>query len=292
MADAHPLQVKDLSKQFARKRRLGSVQAISSISFDVRQGEIVGFIGHNGAGKTTTIKCVLGLLKPSEGGVSLWGSLPAAPVVRKRIGYIPENPDYDDSFNPMEYLNMFASMRGLSGLNSDWMKLLRRVGLAGWESTGIRQFSKGMRQRMSLAIALQSRPDLLIMDEPTGGLDPIARKEFREIILEENSRGASVLLSSHILSDVETICSRAIILSRGRLIAEGSMDDLLGQEHLFRITVISRKTGKEVEEIITEADLQTRIDSMRQDNLTIVKIERALKSLEDVFMAATGGSVK
>lgn len=292
MADAHPLQVNDLSKQFARKRRLGSVQAISSISFDVRQGEIVGFIGHNGAGKTTTIKCILGLLKPSEGGVSLWGSLPAAPVVRKRIGYIPENPDYDDSFNPMEYLNMFASMRGLSGLSSDWMKLLRRVGLAGWESTGIRQFSKGMRQRMSLAIALQSRPDLLIMDEPTGGLDPIARKEFREIILEENRRGASVLLSSHILSDVETICSRAIILSRGRLMAEGSMDDLLGQEHLFRITVISRKTGKEVEEIITEADLQTRIDSMRQDNLTIVKVERALKSLEEVFMAATGGGLQ
>lgn len=292
MADAHPLHVEGLSKQFARKGRLGSVQAISDISFDVREGEIVGFIGHNGAGKTTTIKCLLGLLKPSEGGVFLWGSLPAAPVVRKRIGYIPENPDYDDSFNPMEYLNMFASMRGLSGLNSDWMKLLQRVGLAGWESTGIRQFSKGMRQRMSLAIALQSRPDLLIMDEPTGGLDPIARKEFREIILEENRRGASVLLSSHILSDVETICSRAIILSRGHLITEGSMDDLLGQEHLFRITVISRKTGKEVEEIIAEADLQSRIDSMRRDNLTIVKIERALKSLEDVFIAATGGSVK
>ncbi|MCK5840687.1 MAG: ABC transporter ATP-binding protein [Candidatus Sabulitectum sp.] len=292
MADAHPLQIENLSKQFARKKRLGTVQAISNISFDVRQGEIVGFIGHNGAGKTTTIKCVLGLLKPSEGGVSLWGSFPAAPVVRKRIGYIPENPDYDDSFNSMEYLNMFASMRGLSSLNSDWMKLLQRVGLAGWESTGIRQFSKGMRQRLSLAIALQSKPDLLIMDEPTGGLDPIARKEFREIILEENRRGASVLLSSHILSDVETICNRAIILSRGRLMAEGSMDELLGQEHLFRITVISRKTGNEVEEIITEADLQTRIDSMRQDNLTIVKIERALKSLEDVFMAATGGSVK
>lgn len=289
MADVHPLQVINLSKQFPRKRGLGSVQAVSNISFGVKQGEIVGFIGHNGAGKTTTIKCILGLLKPSKGNVSLWGNLPAEPAARKRIGYIPENPDYDDSFNPMEYLNMFASMRGLSGINSDWMKLLRRVGLAGWESTGIRQFSKGMRQRMSLAIALQSRPDLLIMDEPTGGLDPIARKEFREIILEENSRGASVFLSSHILSDVETICSRAIILSKGGLMAEGSMDNLLGEEHLFKITVISRKTGKEVEETIPEADLQSRIDSLREDNLTIVRVERALKSLEDVFMAVTGG---
>lgn len=289
MADVHPLQVKKLSKQFPRKRSLGSIQAVADISFNVRQGEIVGFIGHNGAGKTTTIKCILGLLKPTEGKISLWGDVPADPKVRKRIGYIPENPDYDDSFHPMEYLSMFASMRSLADVNSEWVKLLKRVGLAGWETTRIRQFSKGMRQRMSLALALQSNPDLLIMDEPTGGLDPIARKEFREIILEENKRGASVFLSSHILSDVETICDRAVILSGGKLMAEGSMTDLLGEEHLYRITVISRKTGEEVEETIPEADLQSRIDSIRKDNLPIVKVEMALKSLEEVFMAATGG---
>lgn len=289
MADIHPLQVMGLSKQFPRKRGLGSVCAVSNISFNVGQGEIVGFIGHNGAGKTTTIKCLLGLLNPSQGKISLWGNAPANPKVRKRIGYIPENPDYDDSFSPMEYLTMFASMRGLSGVENDWMKLLKRVGLAGWETTVIRQFSKGMRQRMSLALALQSNPDLLVMDEPTGGLDPIARKEFREIIIEENRRGASVFLSSHILSDVETICNRAVILAGGKLVAEGSLKELLGGEKLYRITVISRRTGEEVEEIMPEADLQSRIDSLRKDNLPIVKVELALKSLEDVFMAATGG---
>lgn len=289
MADIHPLQVMGLSKQFPRKRGLGSVCAVSNISFNVGQGEIVGFIGHNGAGKTTTIKCLLGLLKPSQGKISLWGNAPANPKVRKRIGYIPENPDYDDSFSPMEYLTMFASMRGLSGIENDWMKLLKRVGLAGWETTVIRQFSKGMRQRMSLALALQSNPDLLVMDEPTGGLDPIARKEFREIIIEENRRGASVFLSSHILSDVETICNRAVILAGGKLVVEGSLKELLGGEKLYRITVISRRTGEEVEEIMPEADLQSRIDSLRKDNLPIVKVELALKSLEDVFMAATGG---
>ncbi len=289
MADIHPLQVMGLSKQFPRKRGLGSVCAVSNISFNVGQGEIVGFIGHNGAGKTTTIKCLLGLLNPSQGKISLWGNAPANPKVRKRIGYIPENPDYDDSFSPMEYLTMFASMRGLSGVENDWMKLLKRVGLAGWETTVIRQFSKGMRQRMSLALALQSNPDLLVMDEPTGGLDPIARKEFREIIIEENRRGASVFLSSHILSDVETICNRAVILAGGKLVAEGSLKELLGGDKLYRITVISRRTGEEVEEIMPEADLQSRIDSLRKDNLPIVKVELALKSLEDVFMAATGG---
>ena len=292
MSDVHPLQVLKLSKQFPRKRGLGSVQAISDISFNVQQGEIVGFIGHNGAGKTTTIKCILGLLKPSTGKISIWDSAPADSKIRKRIGYIPENPDYDDSFTPMEYLTMFASMRGLSGDVGDWTKLLKRVGLARWETTTIRQFSKGMRQRMSLAVALQSKPDLLIMDEPTGGLDPVARKEFREAIIEENKRGASVFLSSHILSDVETICNRAVILAGGKLMAQGSMDDLLGEEHLYRVIVISRITGEEVEEIIPEADLQSRIDSLRKDNLPIVKVELALKSLEDVFMAVTGGDLQ
>ncbi len=292
MSEKPPIQVSNLSKHFARKRSIGSIQAVSNISFDVNQGEIVGFIGHNGAGKTTSIKCILGLLKPSEGKVSLWGGQPADAEVRKRIGYIPENPDYDDSFSPMEYLTMFASMRDLSGVESDWMNLLARVGLTKWETTGIRQFSKGMRQRLSLAIALQSTPDLLILDEPTGGLDPIARKEFREIILEENKRGASIFLSSHILSDVETICSKAIILSGGKLITEGSMKELLGELHLYRIVSISRKTGQEVEEILPEPDLQTRIDSLRKDNVSIIKIELALKSLEDVFMAATGGDHK
>ena len=289
MADMHPIQVTELSKQFPRKRKLGSVHAVSDISFNVKQGEIVGFIGHNGAGKTTTIKCILGLLKPSEGSISLWGNAPADSRVRKRLGYIPENPDYDNSFTPMEYLNMFASMRGLSGTWNDWKKLLSRVGLARWETTGIKQFSKGMKQRMSLAIALQSNPDLLVLDEPTGGLDPIARKEFREIILEENTRGASVFLSSHILSDVETICHRAVILSGGRLVAENSMEKLLGEENLYRITVISRKDGTEVEEIIPEADLQSRIDSLRRDNIRIIRVEAAIKSLEEVFLAATGG---
>ena len=289
MTDMHPIQVTELSKQFPRKKRLGSVHAVSDISFNVKHGEIVGFIGHNGAGKTTTIKCILGLLKPSEGSISLWGKAPADSRVRKRLGYVPENPDYDNSFTPMEYMNMFASMRGLAGTRNDWKKLLGRVGLARWETTGIKQFSKGMKQRMSLAIALQSNPDLLVLDEPTGGLDPIARKEFREIILEENARGASVFLSSHILSDVETICHRAVILAGGRLVAENSMEKLLGEENLYRITVISRKDGKEVEEIIPEADLQTRIDSLRRDNIRIVRVEAAIKSLEEVFLTATGG---
>jgi ABC-2 type transport system ATP-binding protein len=292
MADMHPLQVIELSRRFPGKRGLGTVQAVSNISFRVQQGEIVGFIGHNGAGKTTTIKCILGLLKPSQGRVSLWNSHPANPGARKRIGYIPENPDYDDTFSPLEYLTMFAGMRKLTGNKTSWMNLLERVGLKGWETTGIRQYSKGMKQRMSLAIALQSVPDLFIMDEPTGGLDPIARKEFRDIIIEENRRGASVFLSSHILSEVETVCHRAVILAGGKLVTEGAMQDLLGGENLYRITTLSPGRDESTEITVPEAELQNSIDSLRAKGLPVLKVEMVLKSLEEVFLSVTGGDRK
>ncbi len=289
MTSLPPLQITNLSKSFQQKRKLGSVHAVSDVSFTVNTGEIVGFIGHNGAGKTTTIKCALGLLKPTSGEVTLWGNKPASPNVRKRLGYIPENPDYDDSFSPMEYLSMFSQMRGIEGDTTIWNNLLKRVGLENWENTIIRQFSKGMKQRMSLAIALQSTPDLLILDEPTGGLDPIARKEFRDIILEENKRGATIFLSSHILSEVETLCNNAVILVKGKLMASGTLQELLGEEHQYKIVFIHRKTGEEIEELVPETVLQERIDALRQDNIQITSVHLALKSLEDVFLSKTEG---
>ena len=291
MTDIHPLLVKDLSKNFPGKRGIGTVHAVSGVSFEVRQGEIVGFIGHNGAGKTTTIKCILGLLNPSGGKISLWGGKPASPEVRKRIGYIPENPDYDQDFSPFEYLSMYASMRGIQGTSRDWYSVLSRVGLQGWEKTTIKQFSKGMRQRMSLALALQSKPDLLIMDEPTGGLDPVARKEFRDIILEESRRGASVFLSSHILSEVETVCTRAVMLSKSRLISQGSMASLLGSEKTYRL-VAENSSGDSVELEVPESGLQHKIDKAREKGLSIVRVELKLKTLEEVYLAMRGGEEK
>ena len=284
-----PLQVENLSKKFPGKRGMGTVHAVSGVSFNVESGEIVGFIGHNGAGKTTTIKCILGLLHPSDGKVFLWDSPPADSKVRRRIGYVPENPDYDQAFTPLEYLLMFASMRGLTGSSRHWMKLLDRVGLSGWEKTGIKQFSKGMRQRMSLALALQSQPDFLVMDEPTGGLDPVARKEFRDIILEENKRGASVFLSSHILSEVETVCHRAVMLSGGKLVSQGSMKELLGGEQTYRILAEAEDTRDTVEFQVPERELQEKIDSLRGKNLQIMKVELVLKTLEEVYLSARGG---
>lgn len=283
----YPLQVKELQKSFKKKLGLSSFKAVDSISFHLFPGEILGFLGPNGAGKTTTINCVLGLLKPSGGKVSLWGSQPAAPKVRRRIGYVPENPDYDELFTPFEFMMMFSSMRRLNMSRNRIYAILDRVGLSKWEEVRIRNFSKGMKQRVSLAIALQSEPELLIMDEPTGGLDPAARKEFRDIILEENRRGVSVFLSSHLLSEVETICDRAVILSKGKKVIEGKLDELMRTEDHYRIEYMVSDEQEELE--IHAALLQNTIDDLRGRGYSIIRVNPLYRSLEEVFLSATTG---
>lgn len=283
----YPLQVKELEKSFKKKLGLSSFKAVDAISFHLSPGEILGFLGPNGAGKTTTINCVLGLLKPSGGTVSLWGSQPAASQVRRRIGYVPENPDYDDLFTPLEFMMMFSSMRRLNMSRDRIYAILDRVGLSKWEEVRIRNFSKGMKQRVSLALALQSEPELLIMDEPTGGLDPAARKEFRDIILEENRRGVSVFLSSHLLSEVETICDRAVILSKGKKVIEGKLDELMRTEDHYRIEYRVSDEPEELE--IHAALLQNTIDDLRGRGYSIISVNPLYRSLEEVFLSATTG---
>lgn len=287
----YPLHVNGLEKSFKKKLGLSSFKAIDGINFNLSEGEILGFLGPNGAGKTTAIKCILGLLKPNSGNVTLWGLHPASPEVRKRIGYVPENPDYDDAFTPLEFMTMFSHMRKLNMQKERMLAILDRVGLCEWENVRLRNFSKGMRQRVSLALALQSEPDLMIMDEPTGGLDPVARKEFRDIILEENRRGASIFFSSHLLSEVETICDRAIILSKGKKVAEGDLDDLMRTEDHYTITYL--QPGKEEDEPerleIKSEVLQKTIDDLRGDGYSIITVNPIYRSLEDVFLSATGG---
>ncbi len=279
--------MEDLSKRYPRRGGLGSVHAVEGLSFTLERGGILGFLGPNGAGKTTTLKCILGLLRPSSGRISIFGSPPASAGARRRMGYIPENPDYDDSFTPSEYLSFFASMRGLSWRPGDGGALLARVALSGWGDTRIRKFSKGMRQKLSLALALQGSPELLVMDEPTGGFDPLARKEFRDILLEENGRGATCLLSSHILSDIETVCTRAIIIDRGRVVREGPMGDLLGMQNRQRV-VWRDHAGHPTEEVLDPSALQVRLDAIRSSGGEIMEVGRQIASLEDVFLTATG----
>lgn len=291
-----------LTKNFNINLGFKSFPAIKEISFTLEHGEILGFLGPNGAGKTTTIKCLLGLLRPSSGSIKLWGYPPADPSIRRKIGYVPENPDYEDIFTPLEFLRLVARMRSLRNTTKDDMMLLERVGLSNWEKTRMRNYSKGMRQRFSLALALQSKPDLLVLDEPTGGLDPLARKEFRDIILEENKRGATIFLSSHLLSEVETICTRVLILDKGQVVREESMEALLTSEDYYRIDYqgeicdeaaqicnhsFTDNEGYRVLHLHSDS-LQNVIDILRKENHRILRIEPVFRRLEDVFLSATG----
>jgi ABC-2 type transport system ATP-binding protein len=288
---AAPLEVTGLVKKFQKGFR--SFQAVSDVSFQMREGEILGFLGPNGAGKTTTIKCILGLLFPTSGRVSVMGEPPGSASVRRHLGYVPENPDYEDVFSPVEFLGLVAGMRNMRQSGSRMRDLLGRVGLSGWETTRLRRFSKGMRQKFSLALALQFEPDLIVMDEPTGGLDPTARKEFRDIILEEKRRGATIFLSSHLLSEVETVCDRAIILSGGSVVREGSMEELLRTENRFRITWMPAGTedsARASERIVDGEELQQTIDSLRSEGCRITSVREVFRSLEEVFLSATTGS--
>ncbi len=286
-----PIKVDNLEKSFRKTLGLSGFKAVDSLSFQVNKGEILGFLGPNGAGKTTTIKCILGLLKPTSGNILLWNDFPGSKTVRMKIGYVPENPDYEDIFTPLEFMTMFSSLRELDISKDQILSILERVGLEAWVKVRIRNFSKGMKQRMSLALALQSQPELLIMDEPTGGLDPAARKEFRDVILEENSRGATIFLSSHLLSEVETICDRAVILAKGKKVTEGNLDDLLRTEDLFSISFMAPGTESDVheEKEVVAAELQKTIDELRQNGQNILEVKPVYRSLEEVFLSATRG---
>ncbi len=208
------------------------VEAVKGISFEVRAGEIFGFLGPNGAGKTTTIKTLLGLIFPTAGEVRLFGHAVTDPTARRRVGYLPENPYLYQYLTAREIVDLCARLAGVAPRDRARQveALLTRVGLAAVMDRPVRKFSKGMLQRVGLAQALVGEPDLLILDEPMTGLDPIGRKEVRDLMLEERRRGRTVMFSSHILSDVEMLCDRVAIVRDGKLAAYGALDDLLRRE--------------------------------------------------------------
>lgn len=207
-------------------KRYGAIEAVRDISFTLGAGQTIALVGHNGAGKTTLIKLMLGLIRPTEGSIGVLGEDPAAGSVeaRRRLGYLPESVTFNTALTGREVLAFYARLKSESvdGIRA----LLDRVGLAKAAERRIGTYSKGMRQRLGLAQALIGRPRLLLLDEPTTGLDPGLRMEFYEIVGELRERGATVVLSSHVLTELEERTERVIIVNRGRLVADGTLDEL------------------------------------------------------------------
>ncbi len=219
---------KDYRQGFWRRR----TRVLHSLDLTVEAGEAFGYLGPNGAGKTTTLKLLLGLVHPSAGRAWLLGGEVTDPAVRASIGFLPETPSFYDYLTGEEFMAYMARLAGLSRRRAREQigALLEQVGLAGAGRLQLRKYSKGMLQRIGLAQALLGDPPLVILDEPMSGLDPIGRKEVRDIILRLRAEGRTVFFSTHIIPDVEMICDRVGILLGGRLVRVGRLDELLGAE--------------------------------------------------------------
>jgi len=218
------LKVEDLKKVFKVGFTRKVIHAVRGISLTVNRGEIFGFLGPNGAGKTTTIKMCMDLIRPSEGTITLFGASPGSLAGRKRVGYLPEQPYFYDYLKPGELLDFFGQLYGVgrSERRTRIDELLELVGLGHARDRTLRRFSKGMLQRAGLAQALIGDPELVVLDEPLSGLDPIGRKELKDIIVGLKQRGKTVFFSSHILSDIELLCDQIAIIDMGRLKYSGS----------------------------------------------------------------------
>ena len=229
-------------------RAFGDVKAVDGLSLSLAPGEIVGFLGTNGAGKTTTIKMITGLLRPDAGKVSVFGGDPSDPTVRARIGYMPEVATYYPYLNARELLSFYGGICGLDAktVREHTDELLDAVGLAGAAKRPLKTYSKGMLQRAGIAQALLSDPELLVLDEPFTGLDPLARIHFRELLQDLKRRGKTVFFSSHELGETELLCDRVAIMKKGHCVYQGPVKDLAGDgatnlERLFLKTLEEAK---------------------------------------------------
>src|SRR2546430_3375093 len=245
--------------------------AVDRVDFEVRRGEVFGLLGPNGSGKSTTVKMLLGLLYPSKGHIEVFDHSPRHVGTKSRIGYLPEESYLYRYLNSRETLNFFGKLFSLPNeqRQSRNEQLLEMVGLTQTRTRAVGEFSKGMQRRIGLAQALINDPDLVILDEPTAGLDPIGCREVKDLIVSLARRGKTVILSSHLLSDVEDVCDRVVIYYGGRVQAMGTLKDLLANPDAIRITTpaLPRQTMERVLEIIRKdvAEDKVRIDTPTQN---------------------------
>ena len=232
------IQAVDLSKTFRDFWRRPRVEAVKSISFEIPAGQVFGLLGPNGSGKSTTIKMILGLLFPTAGSLEVLGASPRATAVKSRIGYLPEESYLYPHLTPLETLTFYARLFRLPGAvaRARIAELLEMIGLAHARHRPVGEFSKGMARRIGLAQALLNDPELVILDEPTAGLDPQGTRQVKDLILALAARGKTVLLTSHLLADVEDVCRQVAILFNGRILAHGTLDALLAQKDKTTLT--------------------------------------------------------
>jgi len=292
------IETRQLTKTY-KSRALGKINVVDHLDLEVEEGEIFGFLGPNGAGKTTTIKMLLGIIYPTSGEGYVLGKEIGDMDVHKIISYLPERPYYYEHMTGMEILKFYGSLFGIND-RAKFQALLEKVNLAADASKTISQYSKGMQQRIGLAQSLLNDPKLLFLDEPTGGLDPIAHTEIRDLILQFRDEGRTVFISSHELSEVERICDRVAIINKGLIERQGRLDDLLrggrieiiaeGVNQAFSDSVrgaettVSFHNGRLIVDMPEEGDVNGLVDGIRAAKGTVVSIIPRRRRLEDLFI--------
>lgn len=269
----------NVSKTFRDFWRRPKKVAVDGVSLSIMPGEVFGLLGPNGSGKSTTIKMLLGLLNPTAGHVKLFGLDPASPAAKARIGYLPELTHFHPYLTLRETLHYYAGLFNLPAnvRNERTAQLLEEMGIAAAADRPVGEFSKGMSQRVGLAQALLNDPDLVILDEPTSGLDPLGRHDVKKMIRRLAARGKTVLLSSHLLAEVEDVCDRVAILSEGRICSEGRLSELLEKRNQTQLTLDS----------VPEATL-ARIRQELESEGVAFTVDRPSMTLEDYFLASVG----
>lgn len=309
---AAAIETKKLTKSY-KSRQYGRINVVDSLDLHVEEGEIFGFLGPNGAGKTTTIKMLLGIIYPTSGEGYVLGKEIGDLEIHRLLSYLPERPYYYEHMTGPEILQFYGSLFGIND-KAKFQSLLEKVNLHRDTTKSISQYSKGMQQRIGLAQSLINDPKLLFLDEPTGGLDPIAHREIRDLILGFRDEGRTVFISSHELSEVELICDRVAIINKGVIERQGRLTDLLRGGRI-EITVDGVPEGLLRDLKIADANVRTLpvgfmldmpeendpnsvIDAVRNAKGTIVSVVPRRKRLEDLFVETVtnrpnaGGVVK
>jgi len=298
-SDEVVVSVRGLTKVFKDFWNRPKARAVDNVDFDVKRGEVFGLLGPNGSGKSTTVKMLLGLLYPTKGHIEVFGHSPRHVKTKARIGYLPEESYLYRYLNSRETLDFFGNLFHLNKGERDNRaeQLLDMVGLSQTRTRAVGEFSKGMQRRIGLAQALINDPDLVILDEPTSGLDPIGCREIKDLILALARRGKTVILSSHLLSDVEDVCDRVVIYYGGKVQALGTLNELLAKPDTLRITtpVLSRPTMERVLEIIRK-DISTgevRVDNPTQnlESYFLEVVEKAKRAAQQTSGAQSGAKV-
>ncbi|MCL4116663.1 UNVERIFIED_CONTAM: hypothetical protein GTU68_013969 [Idotea baltica] len=309
MSDA-VIQVENLHKTYSEGlfgRR--KINALQGVSLEVPKGEIFGLLGPNGAGKTTLIKVLLGIVRRSSGKARVLGEPAGSRKMRKRIGYLPENhriPRHLTGNTAMEYYGCLSGM-SVGEVRARRPELLDTVGLGKWGQTSVRKYSKGMQQRLGLAQSMLHEPDLIVLDEPTDGVDPVGRKEIREVLQELSAEGTTIFLNSHLLQEMELVCRQVAILANGKVRRIANVDELTtttarvtiefsgteknisaALEHgkLTDVPIDSEQPGKSTMSIPidNQPHLDRVVDALRFHDVSIHTIDRQRGSLEDAFL--------